>query len=70
MFCKEVKGEIEEVTGISTDPNGSYDFNTLDNVKEINLIEIVVPRNMGDSIENGISNIETSIAKEFFLDYR
>ncbi|GGG00223.1 hypothetical protein GCM10010912_51380 [Paenibacillus albidus] len=64
-FCKEINGKLVRLTGIPANPDGSYAFNTLNGIEEVNLIEIDVPRYIDDTIELAISGIASSIAKEF-----
>ncbi|WP_426451955.1 hypothetical protein ACP26L_07715 [Paenibacillus sp. S-38] len=64
-FTKEVIGEVVNLTGIHANLNGSYAFNTLEGIEEVNLIEIDVPRYTNDIIEKTISEIAVQITKEF-----
>lgn len=64
-FIKEIYGEIVEITGIAAKPNGGYAFSTLEGIEEVNLIEIDLPRNINDILEESISEIANSIAKKF-----
>jgi len=64
-FTKEINGMIVEITGILANQDGSYAFNSLDGIEEINLIEIDLPRNVYGILERSVSEIAISIAKEF-----
>ncbi|MCD9025050.1 hypothetical protein [Cohnella silvisoli] len=64
-FLKDVNGELVKVTGIPANPNGSYDFITLEGIEEVNLVEIDVPRYTDDILEQALSDIARAIAKEF-----
>ena len=64
-FVREYNGEIIRVTGIPANSNGSYAFDTLDGVEEINLIEIDIPRLTNEEIEMEIFKNACSIAEEF-----
>ncbi|MBP1996698.1 hypothetical protein [Paenibacillus eucommiae] len=64
-FIKEINGQFVKATGIAANPNGSYAFNTLDGIEEINLIEIDVPSYIDEIIEQALSGIASAIAKEF-----
>lgn len=64
-FVKEVNGEFIHLTGISANLDGSYAFNTLEGIEEVNLLEIDLPRYTNDIIEKAISEIAVQITKEF-----
>jgi hypothetical protein len=56
---------IIRVQGILANSNGSYAFDTLDGVEEINLIEIDIPDPLDPETEEYIMEIANSIAREF-----
>ncbi|MMZ69580.1 hypothetical protein D1872_324450 [compost metagenome] len=64
-FLREISGEIVRVTGILVNSDGSYSFNTLDDVEEINLIEIDVPAKLNQDITDAIIEIAETIANKF-----
>lgn len=64
-FSKELSGALIIVTGILADSNGSYAFDSLDGVEEINLIEIDVPVKINQEIMDEILYIADAIANEF-----
>ena len=64
-FSKEFNGINIRLTGIMSNENGSYAYDTLDGVEEINLIEIDIPDNVNAVVEKEITKIAFAIAKEF-----
>ncbi|MFC3800934.1 hypothetical protein [Cohnella sp. GCM10012308] len=64
-FWKEISGERIYVKGISAELNGNYAIDTQDGVKEVNLIEIDLPRSIDNILELAITGIAVRIAKEF-----
>ncbi|ULO08524.1 hypothetical protein H1230_06875 [Paenibacillus sp. 19GGS1-52] len=64
-FSKEICGELIRITGLIANLNGSYAFDTLDGIEEINLIEIDLPVRTNKEIENTILQITNEIAKEY-----
>ncbi|MGG4146885.1 hypothetical protein ABEW34_27615 [Paenibacillus algorifonticola] len=64
-FSKMICGELVTAKGISANQNGNYAFDTLDDVKEINLIEIDIPQASTGQMEEEIEEIVYAIAKEF-----
>ncbi len=62
---KEIGGELVRFTGIQANSDGSYAFETLDGVEEINLIEIDLPERIDDEIESEILKIANTIANEY-----
>lgn len=64
-FYKEICGEMIRLTGIQANSNGSYAFETLDGVEDINLIEIDVPNRIDHEIENEVLKIANIIAKKY-----
>ncbi|MDQ0059928.1 hypothetical protein [Paenibacillus harenae] len=64
-FYKELHGEPIELRGIPAELDGSYAFNTLEGVEEVNLIEIDLPRSISDILEHAITGIAIAISKEF-----
>lgn len=65
IFCKELYGDRIWLKGLPSDLNGCYAIYTLEGVEEVNLIEIDLPRNINDILENAIASIAMAIAKEF-----
>lgn len=61
MIC----GELVTAQGISANQKGNYAFDTLDDVKEINLIEIDIPQASTVQMEDEIKEIVYAIAEEF-----
>ncbi|RXZ79529.1 hypothetical protein EBB07_22640 [Paenibacillaceae bacterium] len=64
-FSKEIRGEVVTVTGIPTDSQGSYAFDSLEGIEEINLIEIDIPMNSNYELEQEILAIANAIARQF-----
>lgn len=60
-----IQGRTITLTGIYANSEGSYAFNSLNGIEEINLIEIDIPDDLNGEIEEAISNIVMAIAKEF-----
>lgn len=64
-FSKVIYGELVIATGILANSNGSYAYDTLDGIKEINLIEIDIPVMLNIEIEEAILEIANKIASKF-----
>lgn len=64
-FTNEICGELIRITGLLANLNGSYAYDTLDGIEEINLIEIDVPTRINKEIEDTILQITNEIADEY-----
>lgn len=64
-FRKNIYGRTIILTGIYANSKGNYAFNSLDGIEEINLIEIDIPDDLNEEVEEAISNIVMAIAKEY-----
>lgn len=64
-FSKDLNGVKILLTGILANENGNYAFDTLDGVKEINLIEIEIPNIIDTKIEYEITRLAIAIATEY-----
>ena len=65
VFMKELSGSSIIIRGIKADAQGNYAFDSADEFKEINLIEIDIPDNCDDVLEVEILKIAQKISNEF-----
>ncbi|WP_429311216.1 hypothetical protein [Paenibacillus mucilaginosus] len=57
-----MSGETICLTGIVANAQGGYAFDTLDGIQEINLIEIDVPMNTDEALEEELRQMAYAIA--------
>lgn len=63
-FCKELYGERIILRGISAQLDGSYAYDTLEGIEEVNLIEIDVPVQIHEALEHAISTLAVAVSEQ------
>jgi hypothetical protein len=64
-FGKMLHGKLIRLIGIAAASNGSYAFDSLDGIEQINLIEINLPMQLNPALEEELEAMASAIANEF-----